>query len=157
MLVLAIALPLLVVAGLRARRPIPRMERLPEGLVASVAEPAATGSPRIVSWDGGSLRASLSRGLYGAASTISIELLQELTRPDLLVYWSDDLNAEPESLPGNAQLLGLLAGRYPIVFELPVQALDADGQVILYSPTQGEVVTSFRLSASATSADGDSG
>jgi hypothetical protein len=157
MLVLAVALPLLVVAGLRARRPIPRMERLPKGLVGSIAEPPATGSPRIVSWGGGSLRASLSRGADGAASTISIELLQELTRPDLYVYWSNDRNAEPESLPDNAQLLGRLAGRYPIVFELPVQAPDADGQIILFSPTQGEVVTSFRLSAAAASTDGDSG
>ena len=54
-----------------------------------------------------------------------------------------------ESLPESAQLLGLLAGRFATVFELPAQATGVDGQVILYSPTQDEVVTSFRLSVPA--------
>jgi len=154
-LLLAIALPLLVAAALSARRPIPRMERLPDGLTGSVADVPPVGTPRVASWDGGSLRATLLRGVDGAGTRVSIELLQELVRPDLLVYWSDDTDAVFEGVPDDAALLGRLAGRYPIVFELPVQAAGSDGQLILVSPSQDEIVTSFRLPAGVASAAGD--
>jgi len=153
---LAVALPLLVAAGLLARRPIPRMERLPEGLVSAAADSSAIGSPRVTSWDGGSLRASLRSGVDDARPVVSIELLQELERPDLLVYWSGDIDAVSEGVPGDAELLGRLAGRHPIVFELPVEASDSEGRLILYSPTHDEFVTSFRLPAPTVSADGES-
>ena len=153
---LAVGLPMLVAAGLLARRPIPRMERLPEGLVGFASDSSAVGATRVASWDGGSLRASLLVGVDDAAPAVSIELLQELERPDLLVYWSGDLDAVSERVPGDAVLLGSLAGRHPTVFRLPVEASGTDGQLFLHSPTQGEVVTSFRFSVPAVADDGDS-
>ena len=137
--VLAVVVPLVFVLGLLARQPIPAVNEtttavrptLPAGLVeVSVSDDAWAGLPVRTTW--------LEDGGVPPRRAVKLELLEELGRPDLLVYWSEG-PAPGDALPGDALLLGAIADGQARAWTLP-GAAGGDGRLILYSLARHEVV-----------------
>jgi len=145
MVVLALVLPALVVTGLLARRDTPGMVE-PDPWRAG-AGPAPDGElRRIVSWEGGTLMATFAAAQADSAPQVRIEMIDEPQRPELLVYWVSGVTGSPPTLPDGARLLGALAGRRPVTLKLPADPDGSRGRLIVYSPTQNEIVTSVDAS-----------
>ena len=145
MVLLAVALPALLAAGLMARRPVPAVETLPEGI-----DPGATaGAPRTVTnLEGGGL---VSMQLIEAPSGVSVTLEVEGVRgrPEWLVYWTPGTGSPGGRLPDEAWLLGALEENRLNRFDLPEAAPGPVGRVILYRPVSGEVLGSLNLRSTA--------
>lgn len=125
---LAVVLPLALVAGLRGREPVV--------LDPSPVGQAGPGSPgRKVIWTRSDLwpgRKYVTRLRGEPRGSLGIETdAGDLVRPDVLVYWAAGTGREPETLPGNARLLGALVkeGVLPFAADL----VDQGGRLILYS------------------------
>ena len=141
---LSVVLPLLVVAGLLARRSQPpghsSSTGWPDAARSGSEEPTGR---RLVAWEGGSLAASLvERGSTAdAGAAVRLEPLAEIARPELLVYWSPRPGDGDDALPEDAYLLGALDGTHPVELPLPAASTRTDGKLIFYSLGQHEIVT----------------
>jgi hypothetical protein len=138
-LLAAVALPALLVAGLRARRPPP--------LAAPVSLPAGTpvSPPLIWKTASGTAIVTLIQSRAGA-SGVEIELspATSFRGPDLLLYWSS------RSLPvdGVAQsdlLLGEVSGQPVGRFRLPPAVRPGQGVLLLFSLAHHEIVGSTAM------------
>jgi hypothetical protein len=136
--VLAVVTPLLFVAGLLARRPIPAtidlaigttVEDHPGHEVLSRDDDAWGGLPILTEW----LRAP---GDPAGDPAVSLELTGPLKQPDLLLYW--DASPREGGLSDEARLLGPVGGRRRDAWDVP--ASDRPGRLVLYSLAHGEVV-----------------
>ncbi len=106
MTVLAIALPLLFVAGLRARRPVPVTAALPAAF-ESASHSGILGS-EVVDAGGESIEMSWRDDSSGRDPRREVRLQgASLDRvADPLVYWSRSAGASVDKLPGDAALIG---------------------------------------------------
>ena len=137
-LVLAFVLPLVVLAGLEARR---------TGLPSSVQLgqlPTSTGELRKSDnlWKKHAMRTEFyNDSNHPGDIQVALYPVQELNEPDLLFYWSLD-QPTAESLPASAQLLGsFVAGK---VFTLPTD-VDRAGYLVLFSLPHQTVYDSARV------------
>ncbi len=75
--------------------------------------------------------------------------LEDLRRPDMLVYWSRATSPQrgASSPPADARLLGSLAGTQRSVYQLPHEARRHDGWLVLYSLAHREVIAIAQLTA----------
>ena len=135
--------PLLFVAGLLARRPMPRMDGVPGGWPAVPSAPAVI-SQSDVAWSSLPIRTTWLRGDAAARPMVRIEILDVLKRPDLLVYWSATTSVA--ALPADAILLGGIADGGTGTWPLPTGA-DAGGVLLLYSLAESDVVGSCDVPA----------
>jgi len=141
---LAVALPLLGVAGLVARRPIPAQEPLPEALGPSEIETPA-GAPRSrLSWPGGAL--TLVRL---SATELVLEPQVEIAGAELLVYWTVDAPAPGGNLPAESWLLGRVDGARACRLTLPSRAQESAGSLVLYDLAHQTVVATTELRGGA--------
>ena len=132
--VLAATLPALLAAALWWRESVPSME--------AHEAPSLTGLTveleRDDLWPGLPIRTALYRGPRGAV--LIVQALEEIPRPDLLVYWTR-AGTGRDRLPGDAVLLGPLTGLEPARFELP----DPQGRLMLYSLGHQELLATAAL------------
>ena len=145
--VLAVIAPLVLAAGLMVRRPMPRMERLPEPVGPAVVDPGQV----IATYHRGSglvfgLEARLIRRTESPSGlSLVVEALGDSGRPELLIYWAPGKSRSDGALPGDAALLGALAILGAVRVDLPARATVEDGHLILYSPTQNAVDQTWNL------------
>ncbi|MCP3981680.1 MAG: hypothetical protein GY716_20460 [bacterium] len=118
----------LLIAGLLARRPVPRMDAGPVVPVAK-SQHAAEGL-----WGDLPLRTTWSA--EGERLTVRIEATADLTLPDLLLYYASS-TIEGASLPQDVRLLGALEGARPSTVVLPA---GGEGSLVLYSLAHHEIV-----------------
>ena len=134
--VLAVILPVLFVAGLRARRPIPSVPRLPD------YESSFDQRSGFILWDEIGIKARISSSTIGRAKTfLDVIPVRELEEPDLLLYW-DDRRPETGSLSEKAILLGSLKGVKPRRLIVPQSVPASVGYVILFSLAHQRVIAS---------------
>jgi hypothetical protein len=134
---LALLLPLLLVAALRARQPVP------PGAPLEPAPATATGAPvHDVHglWDQAAIDTRAWRDARGLV--LELEPRRDLQRPDVLVYWA--AGGPPDRLPDDAHLLGTLAGTQRRQFVLPGNGA---ARLYLYSLGHQEIVTTGVLPA----------
>lgn len=140
---LSVALPLLFVAGLLARKAPAVMESLPA--TGRVLE--ADAYPVVVAErEGDSLGVQLRLRADGRpARRMALELAprQHLREPDLLVYWHPGTAAGV--LPSDGYLLGTMDGARARVFALPDTALHTYGTVIFYTLAHQKTLETARL------------
>lgn len=125
--VLAPALPLLLIAGVAARRDEPEPSVFPAE--ASCAESSKR-------WE---MEARAAMGPFDVRvrrsvdrPCIELQLLDHPRLPDLLVYWAMS-KPEGDRLPSNAILLGSLGGVRVHYHRLPDEAAKTNGNLLLYS------------------------
>ncbi len=134
---LAIVLPVVLVVGLSARRPVPVAEILPVGLVPKARQlvHAAWAPDNLFSKT--HVRAQLlqdSTDLNRRAIRFSAP--ENFVKPDLIVCWTDSDKTVLDGLPNNARLLGAFTAE----IELPDDVVHGSGRLVLYSLADGEVV-----------------
>ena len=136
MTALAIALPLLFVAGLRARRPVPLTAALPAAFES--ASHSETLGSKVLDAGGESIEVSWRDDSSGREPRRELRLQgASLDRvADPLVYWSRSAGTSVDKLPGDAALIGPAGvwGRVP-------RGIDVrGGRLIVYSLALDEVV-----------------
>ena len=123
---LAFVLPLVIVAGLAARRP---------GLASGSPPAQLAVSAQLVRKSGALWPKHAMRTEFYSDSDrpgeIDVVLIaaEELNEPDLLLYWSVDPASE-DSLPAGARLVGPFVARKPFVLPLSVSG---SGYFVLFS------------------------
>jgi len=132
---LALVLPTVLLAGLMARRPLPLADekRTLEGW-----QPIRQSDHL---WTKHSIHSVLVRNSSDPAMLqVVLEPLEDLSAPDLLVYWSPELSGSGR-LPANAVLLGPFGNSKP----LQLQESDVTGFLILYSLAHQSIFDSAPL------------
>jgi hypothetical protein len=147
---ITIVLPIAFVAGLAVRKPIPATENLPSALTVL----PATSFPHLL-LEENDLWSDLkiTTRVYGdqqPAERLAVELYPQdyLKIPDLLVYWHHPPSIQTDKLPGDAYLLGALAGTQKLRCILPEPAMTQDGSLILYSLAHQKIIATTMLPTS---------
>ena len=139
MFTLAVALPVLFVAGLAARKspaPANRAVKWEEGERTQIQWRPAT------SFRLGSTEATIRESADGR--WLEIRLSADPLTPDLLVYWSP-IAPSGDALPPDSHLLGTLAGQHAQRMQLPASARQSGGYVMVYSLAHQSLTGSVRL------------
>ena len=126
-LVAAVALPALLVAGVRARRPLPLAPVVPLPVVATVAPPliwnTSAGTTTVTLVGPGADSSSLEVELAGAPP---------LRGPDLLLYWTSR-RIPVEDLDSADALLGAVAAQPVNRYRMPRSVQPGQGSLLLFS------------------------
>lgn len=143
---MAAILPIVLIVGVNARRPIPVLDAAPSVLMNS-----QTADQRLWTrndlWPSHQILTTL-RGASNRSRTIEFAF-SELIGPDVLVYWTaGERTPNRRGLPKNAQFLGALADRERL--ELPTTLQRARGRFVLYSLANQEIVLASELLTLAT-------
>lgn len=133
---LALVLPTVLVVGLLARRPLPRTGS--KSANAEVQQPIRQ-SDRL--WTKHAIHSVFLRDTSDpTAVQVRLEPLDDLSAPDLLVYWSAELS-DANQLPSQAVLLGTFQNGKSLQF----QKINSKGFLILYSLAHQSVVDTASL------------
>jgi len=131
--ILAVILPLVLVAAIGVRGQAPIANRVPQVLDepslrrwTTVSGAEAQVNPRI------HLRLLASDPVRSRLG-IELTLTQALREPDVAVYWTASTGAAPDQLPRDAVLLGTIGKTGPRRLPLPPRATEILGSLILYS------------------------
>jgi len=150
MAAITIVLPVIFVAGLAVRKPIPATENVPSALMT----PSAISFTHLL-FEKSDLWTDLNiiTRVYGdqqPAERLAVELHPRdyLKIPDMLVYWHRHPSIQTDKLPDDAYLLGALAGTQKLRFILPEPAMTQDGSLILYSLVHQKIITATMLPTS---------
>jgi hypothetical protein len=133
---LAIVLPTVLVVGLMARRPLPRTSSKTD--YAEVQQPIRQ-SDRL--WAKHAIHSVFLRDTSDPTSVqVVLEPLDDISAPDLLVYWSAELS-DVNQLPSQAVLLGAFENGQLLHF----RKSNPKGFLILYSLAHQSVVDTVSL------------
>ena len=135
---LGVLLPVVLVAGIAARKPVPDMTSLPAELVASRQNFAATEWERADLFTKNPIQVRLLRESTGAGrSAVMLSAAKDFVKPDLIVYWIAGNPSLTDTLPDKARLLGGFEAKALL---LPAEASETNGLLVLFSLANGEVV-----------------
>ncbi len=137
--VLGIFLPVAFAVGIAARKPVPDMTSLPKELVAPSQQFAATEWERADLFSKTPIQVRLLRASADAGRfAVKLSAAKDFVKPDLIVYWVADSPNITDTLPDNAQLLGVFNPAAPLL--LPTDAASGEGVLVLYSLADQEVI-----------------
>src|SRR5215467_10444878 len=128
---LVLVLPTVLVVGLMARQPLPRTNSKTDN--AEVQQPIRQ-SDRL--WTKHAIHSVFMRDMSDPTTVqVGLEPLDDLSAPDLLVYWSAELS-DVNQLPSQAVLLGTFENGKRLQF----LKINPKGFLILYSLAHQSVV-----------------
>lgn len=144
--VLAIVLPVLIVGALATRPDAPVSPENADQLFRAAGFASSTSAePASIVFDESSFEVSVTGSPTGGRALV-VRPGAAISEPDLLVYWARAIDAT-SSLPGDAVLLGTLAGDSARELPLPPQAAETPGALIVYSLGYQRVVSRIPLEA----------
>jgi len=144
---LAVILPLALVAAIGVERRAPIVDRLPRVL----------NQPSLSTWNAIAgtetevvdlhihLRMLVSDSLRSRLG-VELTLTEAFSEPDVAVYWTARTGAAPETLPRDAVLVGTIGKIGAQRLELPPQAVATQGSLVLYSVAHGTVRGALSIS-----------
>ncbi len=144
---LAVILPLALVAAIGVKRRAPIVDRVPRVL----------NQPSLSTWTAIAgteaelvdlhihLRMLTSDSLRSRLG-VELTLTEALREPDVAVYWTARTGAAPETLPRDAVFLGTIGNAGAQRLELPSQAVATQGSLVLYSVAHGTVLGALTVS-----------
>ena len=136
---LGIFLPVVFVAGIAARKPVPAMHSLPPELMPATVGYESREWQRTDLFMKSPVQVSLLRERIGAGRfAVELSATQDFVKADLIVYWVAGDSNVTDTLPDNAVLLGAFS---PVVtLPLPADAVFTGGVLVLYSLADQQVV-----------------
>ena len=145
--ILAVILPLVLVAAIGVKRRAPIVDRLPPALnqpSLSTWNPIAGTETELVDLHI-HLRILVSDSLRSRLG-VELTLTEAFSEPDVAVYWTARTGAAPETLPRDAVLVGSIGKIGAQRLELPPQAVATQGSLVLYSVAHGRVLGALTIS-----------
>jgi hypothetical protein len=137
--VLAVALPVALVLGIAARRPVPTSASLPGGISGEPRRFPASQWTRDDLFTKIPIHVALVRERIDSGQfAVELSAPRNFARPDLLVYWIVGSSTVPDAVPDNAVLLGSFTSSLPLPFS--TSQSPSNGMLILYSLADHEVV-----------------
>ncbi len=135
---LGIILPMVFVAGIAARKPVPTPNELPAALAITSQKFETVEWKRTDLFSKASIEVHLLREQKGAGRfAIELSAAKDFAKPDLIVYWVAGSPEITGTLPENAMLLG---GFGSAVLPLPPEVATKSGVLVLYSLADNEIV-----------------
>ena len=134
---LSVVLPVAFVGGIVARKPVPTMAPVPSLSVDAHSAFATTLWERDDSWSQHSFRTRLVAASERSRGVV-VTMESELSKPDVLLYWSPGESAALERLSESAVLLGALIRSTAL--PLPQMSAVQTGQLMLYSLADHELL-----------------
>ena len=142
---LGIFLPIAFAVGISARRPVPTGQSLSATLAG---EPLHFEN---VVWDRGDLWPQqairtrvLSDKTDGKRFAVELSAVNDIVKPDLIVYWVAGNPKVEDTLPDNATLLGAFVQSKPTTLPLPSETAARSGVLVLYSLADHEVIAASK-------------
>ncbi len=150
MAAITIVLPVVFVAGLAVRKPIPPTANTPS---TSMTPPAISFSHLMFEKSDLLADLKITTRVYAdqqPAERLAVELQPQsyLKIPDMLVYWHPQPSIQKSQIPDDAYLLGALAGTQKLRCILPEPAATQDGSLILYSLAHQKIIVTAKLPTS---------
>ncbi len=146
MIALGVFLPIAFVVGIAARRPVPTGPSL-----SAIFLDTPLHFENIV-WDRSDLWAQqairtrlLSDKTDGKRFAVELSPVNNIIKPDVLVYWLPGDPKIEETLPDNATLLGAFIQTNPTPLPLRGETASKSGVLVLYSLTDHEVIAVSKL------------
>jgi hypothetical protein len=137
-ILLGILLPIVFVLGIAARKPVPAMAELPQGLVPMLSWVRCSNFDGYGAFHKSPVFIDLWCQKNGSGPfAVSFDADDNFVKPDLMVYWVAGSPSRVETLPADAVLLGAF-GRTPLPLSKEVSS--TDGRLVLYSLADGEIV-----------------
>ena len=142
---LGVFLPIAFTVGISARRSVPTGPSLSATLAG---EPLHF---EYVVWDRSDLWAHqamrtrlLSAKADGKRFAVELSTVNEIVKPDLIVYWIPDISKIEDALPDNATLLGAFVQTKPTPLPFPGETAARSGVLVLYSLADHEVIAASK-------------
>lgn len=136
--VLGVLLPIVFVAGIAARKPVPSVASLPAGLETPSQNFTTTEWVRDDLFAKHTIRVRLLRERVGGGQfAVSFSAPKDFTKPDLIVYWVAGDTGSNVVVPDGARLLGAFSAG---ALALPVEVSNTEGALILFSLADQEIV-----------------
>jgi hypothetical protein len=135
---LGVVLPILFIAGIAARKPVPSMPSLPSETGTFAPGPATRVWARSDLFAKTAVQVRLVReNVANGRAALEFSATRDLVKPDLIVYWIAGNPKVIETLPDNALLLGAFSS--PSLL-LPPKVSTESGVLVLYSLANNEIV-----------------
>jgi hypothetical protein len=139
--VLAVILPIVLVAAIGVKRRAPRVDRMPRVL----SEPSTSTWTAVAGTDTEWVDWNMNTRLLTSDSLrsrlgVELTLTRALEVPDVAVYWTARTGAAPDQLPRDAVLLGTIGKIGAQRLPLPPQATETGGNLVLYSAAHHSVL-----------------
>jgi hypothetical protein len=136
--VLGVLLPIAFAAGIAARKSAPTIAALPAALTTTPQHFEAVEWERADLFTKTPIRVRLVRESSGAGRfAVELSAAKDFVKPDLIVYWIAGNPNLTDTLPDNARLLGGFEAK---ALQLPGEAGETNGVLVLFSLANGEVV-----------------
>jgi hypothetical protein len=147
---ITIVLPIVFVAGLVVRKPIPATENIP---AASMAPSSVAFTHLLFEKTDLWPDLKITTRVYAdqqPAEHLAVELHPQdyLKTPDMLIYWHLQPSIQTYKLPDDAYLLGALVGTQKLRSILPEPAITIDGSLMLYSLAHQKIIAAITLPTS---------
>jgi hypothetical protein len=137
---LGAVLPVALVVGIVARRPVPMAMSVPVELAGDAINFNNVVWTKADVWPDHRIITSLRRD---SAGSVAVEFtFRELVKPDVLVYWVPGKEAAVVGLTDDARLLGALANRIPL--PIPSDLRGEAGRFVLYSLAEHEIAAASK-------------
>jgi hypothetical protein len=133
-----VVLPIVFIAGIAARKPVPSVVSLPSEAGTLALGPTLRVWARSDFFSKAAVRVQLLReDVSTGRAALEFSTTRDLLKPDLIVYWVTDHPKVIETLPDNALLLGAFNSASLL---LPAKVLMESGVLVLYSLANNEIV-----------------
>jgi len=135
--IVGVLLFFLLIIGIALRPMFPPVEASSPEFPGQTVTYSATGEERDDLFAKSNVSVRLFRESESRTLAIGLSAAKDFLKPDLLVYWSAGNSTTTEALPPSAKLLGAFVSA---TLPLPSEASTAEGQLILYSLANQEIV-----------------
>jgi len=137
-MVIGIVVPIALVAGIAARKPMPSVASLPAEFKVTPLPTAGDNWEYTDLFTNTPVRVHLLKNrTTDGRFAVFLSADKDFVKPDLLAYWLTDYPKSADILPEDAVLVG---GFNSTALPLPTQASTSDGVILLYSLADNEVV-----------------
>jgi hypothetical protein len=136
--VLGVLVPVTFIAGIAGRERAPTAATLPPELRSAAQSFTATNWARPDLFARSHVQVRLLRERAAAGPfAIALSAGKDFLKPDLIVYWAHGSQTIHDALPENALLIGTFSTP---ALPLPDEATKSDGELILFSLADNEIV-----------------
>ena len=142
---LGVFLPIAFVVGIAARKPVPTGQSLSVTLAGEPLHFEDVVWDRRDLWVQPAIRTRLlSDKTGGKRFAVELSAVEDIVKPDLIVYWVSGNPKIEDTLPDNATLLGAFVQTKPTPLPLPGETAARSGVLVLYSLADHEVIAASK-------------